>query len=131
MRIIPDPGVIGIQEFLCGPQIRIGSVPYGTDPLLRIQLGCKQSSCVKGTYSRHLVDSKYHALNFSWTMVFRVCLSPPNTTIFMLPLNGYGLDGHANSSQLTPFEGRHQNGLDACWSINAVTPRFVRYIRFI
>ncbi len=27
---------IRIQEFLCGPQIRIGSVPYGTDPLLRI-----------------------------------------------------------------------------------------------
>ncbi len=29
----------GFGIFLCGPQIRIGSVPYGTDPLLRFQLG--------------------------------------------------------------------------------------------
>ena len=28
-----------IREFLCGPQIRIESVPYGTDPLLRIRSG--------------------------------------------------------------------------------------------
>jgi hypothetical protein len=54
--MIPDPYVVRIREsyqieskciwirilesgfrnFLCGPQIRIGSVPYGTDPLLRI-----------------------------------------------------------------------------------------------
>jgi hypothetical protein len=32
-----------IQEFLCRPQIRIGSVPYRTVPLLRIQLGCNTS----------------------------------------------------------------------------------------
>ncbi len=37
MRMHVDPDSwIRIQEFLCGPQIRIGSVPYGTDPLLRI-----------------------------------------------------------------------------------------------
>jgi hypothetical protein len=29
----------GFGIFLCGPQIPIGSVPYGTDPLLRFQLG--------------------------------------------------------------------------------------------
>jgi hypothetical protein len=53
MRMDPDSDSrIRIQEFLCGPQIRIGSVPYRTDPLLLIQLGCKQSSCVKGTYSK-------------------------------------------------------------------------------
>jgi hypothetical protein len=54
MQMIPDPDVvriresyqtececiwIRIQEFLCEPQIRIGSVPYGTDPLLRFWLG--------------------------------------------------------------------------------------------
>ena len=59
MQMIPDPDVVRIREsyqtkgeclririlesgfgiFLCGPQIRIGSVPYGTDPLLRFQLG--------------------------------------------------------------------------------------------
>ena len=27
----------GFRTFLCGPQIRIGSVRYGTDPLLRFQ----------------------------------------------------------------------------------------------
>ncbi len=52
--MIPDPDEVRIREsyqikgeclwiqilesgfgiFLCGPQIRIGSVPYGTDPLL-------------------------------------------------------------------------------------------------
>jgi hypothetical protein len=56
MQMIPDPDVVRIREsyqiececiwirilesgfrnFLCGPQIRIGSVQYGTDPLLRI-----------------------------------------------------------------------------------------------
>ncbi len=56
MQMIPDPDVVRIREsyqiececiwirilesrfrnFLCGPQICIGSVPYGTDPLLRI-----------------------------------------------------------------------------------------------
>jgi hypothetical protein len=44
VRVIPkamgmhtdsDSGVRN-QEFLCRPQIRIGSVPYGTNPLLRI-----------------------------------------------------------------------------------------------
>jgi hypothetical protein len=40
MRMHLDPDSwIRIQEFLCGPQIRIGSVPYSTDPLLRIWLG--------------------------------------------------------------------------------------------
>ncbi len=40
MRMHLDPDSwIPIQEFLCGPQIRIGSVPYGMDPLLRIWLG--------------------------------------------------------------------------------------------
>ena len=59
MQMIPDPDVVRIREsyqtkgeclririlesgfgtFLCGPQIRIGSIPYGTDPLLRFQLG--------------------------------------------------------------------------------------------
>ena len=59
MQMIPDPDVVrirksyqtkgeclgirilesGFRTFLCGPQIRIGSVPYGTDPLLRFQLG--------------------------------------------------------------------------------------------
>jgi len=57
--MIPDPDEVRIREsyqtkgeclririlesgfgtFLCGPQIRIGSVQYGTDPLLRFQLG--------------------------------------------------------------------------------------------
>ena len=57
MQTIPDPDVVRIREsyqikgeclqirilesgfgtFLCGPQIRIGSVQYGTDPLLRFQ----------------------------------------------------------------------------------------------
>ncbi len=36
------------SRILCGPQIRIGSVPYGTDPLLRIQSGCNSLMC-KGT----------------------------------------------------------------------------------
>ncbi len=44
MQMIPDPDVVWIREsyqiececILCGPQIRIGYVPYGTDPLLRI-----------------------------------------------------------------------------------------------
>ncbi len=37
MRIGPDSdSQIRIQEFLCWPQIRIGSVTYGTDPLPRI-----------------------------------------------------------------------------------------------
>jgi hypothetical protein len=55
--MIPDPDEVRIREsyqtkgeclririlesgfgiFLCGPQIRIGSVQYGTDPLLRFQ----------------------------------------------------------------------------------------------
>ena len=59
MQMIPDPDVVRIREsyqtkgeclririlesgfgfFLCGPQIRIGSVQYGTDPLLRFQSG--------------------------------------------------------------------------------------------
>jgi hypothetical protein len=58
MQMIPDPDVVRIcesyqtececiwirilesgfqiQEFLCGPQIRIGSVPYSTGTLFRI-----------------------------------------------------------------------------------------------
>jgi hypothetical protein len=56
MQMIPDPDVVrihvsyqteckciwirilesGFRNFLCGPQIRIGSVLYGTDPLLQI-----------------------------------------------------------------------------------------------
>ena len=59
MQMIPDPDEVRIRElyqtkgkclririlesgfgtFLCGPQIRIGSVRYGTDPLLRYQSG--------------------------------------------------------------------------------------------
>ncbi len=59
MQTIPDPDVVRLRKlyqikgeclririlesgfgiFLCGPQICIGSVPYGTDPLLRFQLG--------------------------------------------------------------------------------------------
>ena len=59
MQMIPDPDEVRIREsyqikgeclririlesgfgtFLCGHQIRIGSVQYGTDPLLRFQLG--------------------------------------------------------------------------------------------
>ncbi len=59
MQMIPDPDDVRIREsyqtkgeclririlesgfgiFLCGPQIRIGSVQYSTDPLLRFQLG--------------------------------------------------------------------------------------------
>ena len=59
MQTIPDPDVVRIREsnqikgeclririlesgfgiFLCGLQIRIGSVQYSTDPLLRFQLG--------------------------------------------------------------------------------------------
>ena len=59
MQTIPDPDVVRIREsyqikgeclriripesgfgtFLCGPQIRFGSGPYGTDPLLRFHLG--------------------------------------------------------------------------------------------
>ena len=59
MRIGPDSDSrIRIQEFLCGPQIRIGSVPYGTVPLLQIQLGCKHFLC-KGTYQLgHLVEAR-------------------------------------------------------------------------
>jgi hypothetical protein len=49
---------VWIQEFLCKPQIRIRSVPYGTVPLLRIQLGCKHFLC-KGTYHLgHLVEAQ-------------------------------------------------------------------------
>ncbi len=40
MRMHVDPDSwIWIQEFLCGPQIRIESVPYGTESHLRIQSG--------------------------------------------------------------------------------------------
>ncbi len=59
MQMIPDPDEVWIREsyqtkgeclrigilesgfgtFLCGAQIRIGSVQYGADPLLRFQLG--------------------------------------------------------------------------------------------
>jgi hypothetical protein len=65
LRIIPiamrmhmdSDSQVRIQEFLCGPQVRIGSVPYGTVPLLRIQLGCKHFLC-KGTYHLgHLVEA--------------------------------------------------------------------------
>jgi hypothetical protein len=38
----PDSGI-----FLCGPQICIGSVQFGTDPLLWYQSGCI-NSCVWG-----------------------------------------------------------------------------------
>ncbi len=52
MRMQPDPdSLIRIREFLCGPQISIGSVPYGTDPLLRVRSGYLLMFC-KGT--RHL-----------------------------------------------------------------------------
>ncbi len=53
MRMHMDPDSwIRIQEFLCGPQIRIGSVPYGTDPLLRIQSGYKLFLCTGNSASR-------------------------------------------------------------------------------
>ncbi len=50
MWIGPDPDSrIRIQEFLCGPQIRIGSVPYRMDPLLRTIFMCEEYNL------RHLV----------------------------------------------------------------------------
>jgi hypothetical protein len=51
MHMDPDSW-FRIQEFLCGPQIRIGSVPYGTDPLLRIQSGYKLFMCKGNSASR-------------------------------------------------------------------------------
>ncbi len=87
MRMLVDPDSwIRIQEFLWGPQIRIGSVPYDTDPL-RIQWGYKLFIC-KGSLAsrasewtrecyalspdhtiqvRHLPNSEYHfLLPFLW-----------------------------------------------------------------
>jgi hypothetical protein len=67
MQMIPDPDVvricesyqtececiwIRIQEFLCWPQIRIESVPYGTDPLLLDLIGLELLMYVRVT--RHL-----------------------------------------------------------------------------
>jgi hypothetical protein len=116
MQMSPDSDPqIQIQEFLCGPQICIGSVPYRTDPLLRIQLGCKQSSCVKGTYFKASGGPEIPYPEFSWIMVLlRGSRSPEWVRI------GW-------SCQLKPansFRGRHQNASDACWTINAVSPRF-------
>ena len=73
MRMHMDPDSwIRIQEFLCGLQIRIGSVPNGTDPLLRIQSGFKLFMCKGNSASRasewtreyyalcHLRSGPYH-----------------------------------------------------------------------
>jgi hypothetical protein len=54
------------QEFLCGPQIPIGAITYGTDPLLWIQLSCKQSSCVKGTSFKASGGLEIPCPEFSW-----------------------------------------------------------------
>ncbi len=110
LRIIPiamgmhmdSDSQVRIQEFLCGPQIRIGSVLYGTVPLLQIQLGCKHFLC-KGTYHLgHLVEAQDA---ISWVIpgpwYYRVGPEPPKPPelsfsyhFYGNPLNSYSLDGH-------------------------------------
>ncbi len=92
----------GFQEFLCWPQIRIGSVPYGTVPLLRIQVGCKHFLC-KGTYHLgHLVEAR-DAISRVIPGPWYYCVGPeppkPPELCFSYHfygnlLNSYSLDGH-------------------------------------
>ncbi len=107
---------VRIQEFLCGPQIRIGSVPYGTVPLLRIQLGCKHFLC-KGTYQLgHLVEARDA---ISWVIpglwYYRVGLEAPKPPelsfsyhFYGNPLNSYSLDSF-HFSLAYEFGGSLQN----------------------
>jgi hypothetical protein len=68
---------IRIQEYFCGSQIHKGSVLYGTDPLLWIQFGCKQSSCVKGTYFKASGGLEMPYPEFSWNNgISRGSISP-------------------------------------------------------
>jgi hypothetical protein len=85
---------------------------------------------VKGTYLRHLVDSKYHILNFPGTQFFS-WVPLPRATIFMVPPERVQIGWSCKFKPANSFQGKHQNALDACWSINAVRQKFVRFVRFI
>jgi hypothetical protein len=130
MQMDPDSDSrIRIQKFLCGPKIHIGSKPYGTDPLLRIQLGCKQSSCVKGTFFKASGGPGIPYPDFSRRTVFRVGPDPP-IPLFCGPPEQVRI-GWSQFKLANSFRGIHQNAWMPAWSINAVSARFVRFVRFI
>ena len=102
MHMNPDSW-IRIQEFLCGPQISIGSVLYGTDPLLRIQSGYKLFLCKGNSASRASERTREcYALSHLRTMILpcrsgtsqTLSVSSFITTHTVTPLNWPGMEGH-------------------------------------
>jgi hypothetical protein len=123
---------IRIQDFLCGPQIRIGSVPCITDPLLRIQLGCKHSSCVKGIKFKASGGPEIPCPEFLWTTVFSRGSGPKT------PIPFYGISPECvQTGWSLHFRPAHAfGGVTGMpwmpdWPMNAVRLRFIRYVRFL
>ncbi len=87
---------IWIQDFLCGPQIRIGSVTSSGS------IWATNSSYVRVTIIRHLVGTREcRPLSHLKTMVIPCGSGTPQTTstifyyhLTVIPLNSYGMEGH-------------------------------------
>ncbi len=125
MRMDPEPDFQNrIQEFLCGPQIRTVRFPSS---------GSNRASNNLHVWMVQFNASGGHKIplpEFSWIMVFRVNLSPPNSPFLVVPWT-------CTVWMVMPIHpgpcvcGQHQNAfwmpvVDKCRQMRSV--RFVRFI---